>query len=76
MITIKITLESESGRRPLFALVQTESWADYQEHKAMYKDKAIAKICYNKGMTIRDLVKYVYNIIRAEVYNNEKNTSQ
>jgi len=76
MITIKITLESMGGRRPLSALVQTESWADYQEHKAMYKDKAIAKICYNKGMTIRDLVKYGYNTIKAEVYNNEKNIYQ
>lgn len=76
MMTIKITLESESGRRPLSALVQVESWADYQEHKAMYKDRAIAKICYDRKMTIRDLVKYGYKTIKAEVYKNEKNTYQ
>ena len=76
MITIKITLESMGGRRPLSALVKVNSWADYQEHKAEYKNQAIAKICYNKGMTIRDIVKYGYNTIKAEVYNNEKNTYQ
>jgi hypothetical protein len=76
MITVKISLESMRGRRPLSTLVQVKSWEEYQEHKATYKDKAIAKICYDRKMTIRDLVKYGYNTIKAEVYNNEKNTYQ
>lgn len=72
-MTVKISLKSVRGRRPLSTLITAESWADYKEHKTEYKNKAIAKICYDRKMTIRDLVKYGYNTIKAEVYNNEKN---
>lgn len=72
MIQIQITLISEGGRRPLSTLIECQSWADYQAHKAQYQTKAVTSILAKRHMTLRDLKTYGYTEIRARVYDKER----
>jgi hypothetical protein len=65
---IKISLISDMGYKPISTAIQVKSIADYNENKARYDEQAILRICaIKRGMTIRDLKKYGYNKIKAEI---------
>ena len=69
---VQITLVSEGGYRPLSTLIECESWHEYQEHKAQYKETAIIRICANRHMTIADLRRYGYTQVKTRVYDKER----
>lgn len=68
---VQITLISNNGRRPLNAIIECQSWVDYQEHKVVYREKAIARICANRYMSIADLKRYGYTTIQAKIYHKD-----
>lgn len=72
MITIQITLISEGGYRPLSTLIQCESWANYQEHKIIYQQKAVTAMLAKRHMTVHDMHKYGYTEIRSRIYDKER----
>lgn len=69
---VQITLISESGYRPLSTLIDCESWAEYQEKKIAYQQKAVTYMLAKRHMTMRDLRKYGYTEIRSRVYDKER----
>jgi hypothetical protein len=71
-MTIQITIISDEGRRPLSALVECDSWQEYQANKARYRDNAIMRILASRHMTLRDAQQYGYNTVKARVYDREK----
>lgn len=72
MVTIQITLISEEGRRPLSALIECESWQEYQANKTRYRDNAIMRMLAARHMTLHDAQKYGYTTVKARVYDREK----
>ena len=70
-MTIKISLLSERGYRPMSTLIKVESWQDFQENKAKYVEYAIARIRVYRDMRPSDLAKYQYKTIRAEIYSRD-----
>lgn len=68
MRTIKISLISDMGYKPISTAIQVKSIADYNENKAHYDEQAILHICaVKRHMNFRDLKKYGYTKIKAEV---------
>lgn len=65
---IKISLISDMGYKPISTAIQVQSIVDYNANKKRYDEQAILKICaIKRHMTIRDLKKYGYNKIKAEI---------
>jgi hypothetical protein len=69
---IQVTLISDGGRRPLSALIECDSWQEYQANKARYRDSTIMRILAARHMTLRDAQKYGYNTVKARVYDREQ----
>jgi hypothetical protein len=71
-MTLQVLLHSSEGRRPLSALIEVESLAEYRANKDAYHTKAIVKIMANKGLCVSELRRYGYNAIQVRVYNRER----
>lgn len=68
MRNIKISLISDMGYKPISTAIKVDSIAEYNANTKKYHEQAILKICaIKRGMTLRDLKKYGYNKIKAEI---------
>lgn len=72
MIQIQITLVSDKGYRPMSTIIDVPNAKTFLDHKHIYQQNAATKICAQRHMTARDLVKYGYNGIKCRVYDKEK----
>ena len=56
------------GYKPISTAIEVPSIADYNANKKYYDEKAILHICaVKRHMTMRDLKKYGYTKIKAEI---------
>lgn len=67
-MTIKVTLTSEKGRRPVSTLITVQSLQDWNANSKEYKQRALRNICAKKYWDARDLKAWGYTKIKAEVY--------
>lgn len=69
---IQITLISEAGYKPMSTIIEVPDVPTFNLHRKEYQQKAAVKICAQRHMTARDLVKYGYNGVKCRVYDKEK----
>lgn len=71
---LKYTITSDRGYQPLYTVIEVESAAYYNQHKARLQAYAIARICQRRGnMTIAQLKQYGYTTIKVEEYTADNN---
>ena len=65
-IIIQITLFDVTGKyKPISTLIEVESIEEYRKNSQEYKRKAIQKICNQKYLTGKELLKLGYKQIKA-----------
>lgn len=68
-IIIQITLFDVTGKyKPISTLIEVESIEEYRKNSQEYKRKAIQKICNQKYLTGKELLKLGYKQIKARNY--------
>ena len=72
MIQIQVTLCSDMGYKPMSAIIEIPSREAWAEHKQEYKQRGIMLICSRRHMSIKDLKKYGYHIVKTREYDKEK----
>lgn len=66
---IQVTLYDKSGKyRPISALVTVESLDYVKSNKEKVKNAGIRKICYKRGWSPKDLLRYNYLTCKMRVY--------
>lgn len=68
-ITIQITLFDVNGKyKPISTLIEVESVEYYRKHSKECKEKAIQKICNQRYLSGKELVKLGYKKIKVRNY--------
>lgn len=68
-IIIQITLFDVTGKyKPISTLIEVESIEYYKEHAKECKEKAIQKICNQRYLSGKELVKLGYKKIKVRNY--------
>lgn len=68
MVTIKVTIVSDKGRRPVSTLINVNSMKDWNDNAKRYKNAAVRNICAKKYWDARDLKLWGYTKVKAEIY--------
>lgn len=73
MFKLQVTMISNKGFRPVSALVDVPSVAEFKANPKKYRDEGIVKICAKRGWTLSDIRKNGYDLeIKVRVYDKEK----
>ena len=68
-ITLQVTLFDVTGKyKPISTLIEVESVEYYKEHSKEVKQKAIQKICNQRYLSGKELVKLGYKKIKVRNY--------
>ena len=68
-ITLQVTLFDITGKyKPISTLIEVESVEYYKEHSKEVKQKAIQKICNQRYLSGKELVKLGYKKIKVRNY--------
>ena len=68
-IIIQVTLFDVNGKyKPISTLIEVESIEYYKEHSKECKEKAIQKICNQRFLSGKELVKLGYKKIKVRNY--------
>lgn len=76
MVTIKVTIISDRGRRPVSTLITVKDMEDWNAHSKAHKQRALQNICAKKYWDSRDLKMYGYSKIKAEIYTPQENKEE
>ena len=73
MVQFQITLFDKQGRyKPVSTIIDVESIAYFNTHKAEIKKKAVNKICQKRYWTARELKEYGYTTCKIRLYDKEQ----
>jgi hypothetical protein len=73
MFKLQVTMISNKGFRPVSALVDVPSVAEFKANPKKYRDEGIIKICAKRSWTLSDIRKNGYDSeIKVRVYDKEK----
>lgn len=72
MITLQITLQSTMGYKAMSTTIDIIDKKEYLYYRNAIQNKAKVKICAQRGMTLDDLKRFGYTIVRTREYNPEE----
>lgn len=73
MIKMQVTLfDKDNKYRPLSTLIDVESIEEFQENKKQYLKKAIEKIAAKKYLSISELKKQGFTLLKTREYTAER----
>lgn len=72
MVTLQITLQSTMGYKAMSTTIDIIDKKEYLYYRNAIQNKAKVKICAQRGMTLDDLKRFGYTIVRTREYNPEE----
>lgn len=72
MVTLQITLQSTMGYKAMSTTIDIIDRKEYLYYRNAIQNKAKVKICAQRGMTLDDLKRFGYTIVRTREYNPEE----
>lgn len=69
---VQVTLVSTMGYRAVTTVIDVESAEEFNNHRKQYIDKAVAKMCTQRGWTSYHLTSYGYTRVKCREYDKEK----